>query len=99
MSAPVWASPFKPQSRLPPCRRRLSGCGEFSTLAPRGRVKLKLAVAEPEPGEPANILKPLGYAEFRASGTVGDDTESLWVWALDDPVTLWVEGADNVRLR
>ena len=68
-------------------------------VSPRGRVKLKLAVAEPEPSEPANIMKPLGYAEFRASGTVGDDTESLWVWALDDPVTLWVEGADNVRLR
>ena len=60
-------------------------------ISPRGRVKIKQAVDQPEPGDAANILKPLGYAEFRG--------EDVWIWALDGPVTLWVESPYALRLR
>ena len=71
-------------------------------VSPRGRVKIKRAFDEPQPGDPATILKPLGYAEFRvaAPGTLDEvPAYRLWIWALDDPVELWVESPYVLRLR
>ncbi len=69
----------------------VEGSWGIQHVSPRGRVKIKKSLEAPEPGDGANILKPLGYAEFRG--------EDVWIWALDDPVELWIESPYALRLR